>query len=64
MALRRMSLRLNNTGLEASKEPIVTIEVLNDLTSQFVTISSKVFEIEAELDEFRKVLLDLIEKFS
>lgn len=50
--------------MEAQKRIVVTIEVLNDLTSQFVTISSKVFEIEAELDEFRKVLLDLIEKFS
>ena len=40
----------------------MTIEALNDLTYQFVTISTMVWEIEAELEEFRKVLLDLIEK--
>ena len=41
----------------------MTIEALNDLTSQFVTITTRIFEIEAEIEDFRKVLLGLIEKF-
>jgi hypothetical protein len=41
----------------------VSIEALNDLTSQFVSISSMVWEIEAELEDLKTVLLELVEKF-
>lgn len=50
-------------GVLTRKDAVVSIEALNDLTFQFVTISTKVFEIEVELEDLKKVLLELIEKF-
>jgi len=60
----------NNPTLAAQKYPLVTIEackstvdrvaVLNDLSAQFYDISSRVSEIEAQLEDLRVVLLSLI----
>jgi hypothetical protein len=46
------------------KSEVVSIEVLNDLTSQFVDVTSQLFELEYQVDCMRVVLLDLIEKVS
>jgi len=57
-----MSVEAKRVGVKAQNMPLIPLGVCREALLRLVELSSRVYEIEFELDQIRRVLLEQSEK--